>query len=89
MRWWTWLMSRFRKPSEPDPERVGKELVQVEQKIEVTEAAKAQAEHAAEITGEVEIFLPMIEKKARDLDFLRAQRDVLLRHRHQHYPEAR
>lgn len=77
-RWWEWLMGRFRKPSGPDPERVGKELAQVEQKIEVTAAAKAQAEQAAEVTGEVETFAPVVEAKTSQLQELELVRVQLL-----------
>lgn len=90
MRWWGWLMARFRRLAREGekPDRVEKELQQLAQKIEVTQVAKAKVEQAAQITGEYDAFRPEIEEKARNLDYLKAQRDVLLRHRHESHRQS-
>jgi hypothetical protein len=81
MNWWQRLMARLGwGPSSSDqrPPPVEKELQQVTQKIEVTIAAKAQAEHAAAVTGEPDLFRPVIEEKAVQLYELDQERVILL-----------
>lgn len=85
MNWWRWMVNRFRRtPPGPSPDEVTEQdLERVQQKIEATVAGKTHAEQAAQVTGEYEAFRPTIEEKERNLHYLEAQRDVLLRHRRQ------
>ena len=83
MSWGEWLMAKFGRPK-PDPvEPVQRELQQVEQKIEVTVAAKAQAEQAAAITGEYDAFRPVMEEKTAQLARLERERVRLLERQRQ------
>ncbi len=76
MRWWKRMIAILGWWGMPAP--IEKELRQVNQKIEVTIAAKMQAEHAAVVTGETDLFRPVIEQKAAQLTELDQQRVELL-----------
>lgn len=80
MTWWQHIMARLGRERPAPP--VEKELQQVTQKIEVTAAAKAQAELAALITGEPAEFASVVDAKSAQLDELAARRvDLLERQR--------
>lgn len=78
---WEWLVHRFQRarPSARTPDPVQAELQQLDQKIEVTQAAKAHAEEAAQVTGEYDEFRPIVAEKAARLRQLERQRQIILR----------